>query len=44
MDIAKHRYFMMQVLLAIFRNKELSELQTMPQNVQKVFGRQVQKS
>ena len=24
MDIAKHRYFMMQVLLAIFRDKELS--------------------
>lgn len=26
MDIAKHRYFMMQVLLAIFRDKELSNL------------------
>ena len=24
MDIARHRYFMMQVLLAIFRDKELS--------------------
>jgi hypothetical protein len=24
MDIAKHRYFMMQVLLAIFRDKESS--------------------